>query len=425
MPTVEVCKQQPLLKNRNFLLLWIGQIVSQLGDAVFKFGLVIWIVHTADALTLAGIMTAASIPGIILGPVAGTVVDRLDRKTIIVMCDLIRGAMVLLAGTLMLGEDLTVAHLYALLVVFGIVQPLFSSAVSSTVPNIVSREDLSRVNSLRQLGTSGTSLVGPAIAGVLLTMLGGSQAVSLVFMVNGTSYILSGISEVFLRLPPVSINDADTGEPTQAFFDQVKQGLRYVWDSSLLCRMLPILAIMNFFSVPLNQIVLPVVVIDQLALGEIWLGLIQSGLAAGLLLASLVLSALNWTDHGKPLLMSLFGHGCSILLLGATMGLALYLSTPRLVVPVMLILLALLAGVTGAIANISLTTIAQKIVPDEKRGRVFAFMNTLLGGAAPVALGITGLWTTVAPLFAWPMIGGGTILVGARALDRVSELQEH
>ncbi len=418
---------EPLMRNRNFLILWLGQLVSQLGDALFKFALVIWLVYTSGTLTLAGIMTAASIPGIIVGPVAGTLVDNMSRKGIIVFSDFARGALVLLAGWFMMSGTFTVAHTCVLLVLFGVLQPLFNSAVSSTVPNIVSEERLSQANSLRQAVSSGASLVGPALGAAMLVALGGSErAITLVFLVNGISYVLSGISELFLDLPPIiRTAAAEPGRAASTFIGQVREGIAYVWHSDLLRRMFPVFAMMNFFVVPLNQVVLPVFMIDVLALGEMGLGLVQSGLAAGLLLASIILSSLKWTHHSGPLLISLRGLGILLFALGAGLGLALHVPMSPLVISLILTIIAVAVGAAAAVASISLSTLVQKTVPDDRRGRVFAFLNTLLGGAAPVGLGTTGLLGMVAPLFIQPLMGGLGLICGATALSRIRELRKH
>ncbi len=415
----------PLTRNRNFLVLWIGQIVSQMGDALFKFGLVVWIVHTADALTLAGVMTVASVPGIILGPAAGALVDRLDRKNIIVFSDIIRGVLVLTAGVFMMDRIFTVAHVYVILVIFGIVQPLFSSAVGSSIPNIVGDGQLQQANSLRQLGASVTSLIAPALAGVLLIALGGAQrAIPVLFIANGLSYLLSGISECFLELPPPGAEEA--GEKLQvSFIERIREGIRYVADSVLLRRMLPVLAMMNFFGVPLNQVILPVMVIDTLGLGEVMLGLVQSALAAGLLLAALGLSSIKWTRQSKPLLGALLAHGSSVLLLGGGLALALYSAVSPRAIGIILVSAAFTLGATGAVANISLTTIVQRLVPDRMRGRVFALLNTLLGGTAPLSLGAAGLLGVALPLFYWPVIGGVAVMGGTASLGGIKELRKY
>lgn len=420
-------RTEKLWANRNFLILWLGQTVSQFGDTFFRFALTIWIMRTIGIPALAGIMMAASIPGIILGPVAGTLVDKLNRKNIIIYSDIFRGGIALLAAWVMYRQAFSMGYTYALLITFGIVGPLFDSAISATVPNIVLPEHLAKANSLKQAASSGTGLIGPALAAILLTSLGGVEtAVPIFFALNGLSYILSGISEIFLIIPQRQGTRNKSRQGAIANFGkELIEGMKHIWDSNMLVRIFLVLAAVNFFMAPLMQVIVPAVIIDLMNLDEIWLGFIQSGIAGGFMLASLVLAAWKKVRLSKVFLASVFALGMGIVLLGIAAGVPLYMVVSEKTIAASMIPIAVIIGATAALTNISLSTIMQKIVPDEKRGRVFACMNTVVRGLIPASLGATGLVALFAPLFIQPVVGGFAVICASIALSRIRELHSH
>lgn len=429
MSTLDLTRpsSQRLLGNGNFTILWLGQLISQLGDAFFNFAMVVWIINTAGAPALAAIMMAASIPGIVLGPVAGTLVDNLNRKSIIILSDMFRGAIMFFAVLIIQQQIFTISHVYGLLIIFGIVRPLFNSAISASLPNIVQTEHLAQANSLRQATQSGTALLGPALAAVMFAAVGGvEKAIIIFFFLNGISYVLSGISEIFLDLPSPVREKAATGKEALANFGrQLVEGLSYIVKSSMLVRMFTVFAAMNFFLAPLVEVVLPALIIEVYCLEEIWLGFIQSGISGGFLLGAFVLTLFKQTRRSKLLVLAIFGLGISIASIGLAAGLPLYTTVSPVIAAGIMVFAAVLIGTTAAVTNISLSTIMQIIVPNEKRGRVFAGLNTLSSGLVPISLGTAGLMALAIPIFVQPLLGGAAVMIASILLKGIKELQEH
>lgn len=420
--------KQSLFLNPNFMILWLGQLVSQFGEAFFSFAMAIWIIRTAGAPALGGIFMVASIPGLLLGPVAGTFVDRLNRKNIIVFSDLLRGILVLAAAWLLWQQTFTLIHAYILLIIFGVFQQFFGTSISASMPNVVAKEQLPQANSLRQATASGTNLIGPALAGIILTSMGGAErAIPLFFLIKGVSYIVSGISETFLVLPhnPRPQEESFT-QSSKQFMSQLKEGFRYVWQSSMLVRMMVAVAAINFFVAPLGSVILPAVIIDTLLLEEVWLGFMQSGLAAGFLLSSLTMSVIKKSFTMSTLLIrALLCFGISITLLGVAIGAPIYFEVSPIITASLMIGVMALIGVTLALASIAMPTIMQKIVPDEKRGRVFGLLSTLSVGLNPLAFGAVGMLALVAPLFTFLLVGGFGIMGATAMLARIKELRQY
>lgn len=190
------------LFNRDFVLLWQGQLVSQIGNQAHLIALMFWTLQATGSASLMGLLAmSAALPSVLLGPLGGAIADRHSRKGIIVIADLVRGIVVLSLAALLFTHGsqthLIVAALFVTTIISGIMGAAFSPAVGAAIPDLVPSERVQAANSLRQLSVQTSRFVGQAIGGVLFRVLGAP----LLFLVDGTSFVLSAGSETFMRIP--------------------------------------------------------------------------------------------------------------------------------------------------------------------------------------------------------------------------------
>jgi MFS family permease len=177
-----------LRTNRNFRLLFIGQTVSQLGDwfsAIAVYALLLDL--TGSATSVAWMMIAQFLPYAIVGPVAGVVVDRVNRRTLMIAADLLRGVVVL--GLLLIRRPDQVWIAYAVTAVMVSASAFFEPARTATIPNITSTEELLPANALSSALWSGMLAIGASIGG-LATVVAGPQVA---FLLNAASFFLSAL----------------------------------------------------------------------------------------------------------------------------------------------------------------------------------------------------------------------------------------
>ncbi len=415
-----------LFSNKNFLILWLGQLVSHLGDSFFSFATTIWMISTLGLENLAILMAITAVPRIILGPIAGTVVDRVSRKTIIWLSDILRGFLMLFAAWIINSGEFNTFYFYLIFISTNIISTFFGPAISATLPNIIQKDQLSQANSIRQGTDSFTQILGPAIAGlVLLAFRGTGKAIPLLVLFNGISFLLSGISELFLDVPQNHINIAATGVSVlKSFGLQLKDGVKYVWNSEMLLKMMLVFAIMNFFLVPIFQLIVPGILVDGLN-AENWLGFIQSGIAVGFIISSVLLSIIKDKKHYKLLFVGLVSLGVGILLLGIVSAFGLLSFLPINHTLISLIFVSAIIGMSAAAANIKLSTIMQYIVPDEVRGRVFALLNTLASGLMPLSLALTGLIALKIPLYIIPLFAGFMVVMASLIFSKIKGIKNY
>jgi MFS family permease len=193
------------LWNKNFVLLLQGSTVSILGDLMYSVAIGFWVYEKTGSNSLMGIMSSISMfVTMFLSPFSGSIVDKLNRKWVLVGMDLLQSVIMLTVGVLAYTERLNVPMVLiaAFLAAFGSV--FYSPAASSVMLDITPRDDLIRGQSIFSGASSFINLVGSAISGLLVASLG----VPLIVILNGLSNLYSALSELFVTVPK-SINQGE------------------------------------------------------------------------------------------------------------------------------------------------------------------------------------------------------------------------
>lgn len=299
MDNLNKFKDDNKLWNKNFFLLWQGQLVSCLGDAFYSIALGFWVLDKTGSSTIMGILMAAvSIPRIIIGPFAGVIVDRFDRKKLILLSDFIRGIGMLFVGYAAFNNFLEVWMVIVIGVICGICSAFFNPAMSSIVPDLVSNNNLLKANSAQQMATSTTNLVGTMSGGFIYSIFGASA----MFLFNGISYILSTISEIFIDIPKIEKKNTQL-----TLKEDFKEGLKFTFKFKGLVILIGVALGLNFFFAIFSILMKPWFNMDP-SLGVAKYGIITAFESVGIIVASILLTniTINPENRSKVMLSSLF-----------------------------------------------------------------------------------------------------------------------
>ena len=171
------------------------RFVSALGDAFYGIALNFFVLELTGSTAVMGInMALITLSRVILGPILGVVVDRTDRKKLIVLGDLVRGVNILLVTIALKVGVLQIWMLMLVAILDGICAAFFNPAVESSIPDIVSDENLMRANSVYQMATTGADIFGQSLGGAVYSFLGAT----FMFFINGISYLISAGTELSL-----------------------------------------------------------------------------------------------------------------------------------------------------------------------------------------------------------------------------------
>jgi MFS transporter, DHA3 family, macrolide efflux protein len=367
------------LWNRNFVLLWQGQLVSSLGDVVYEIALGFWILAVTGSTALMGtLMAASTLPRILVSPFCGVLVDRGNRKALLLVTDGVRGIAVVLVGLAAYAGLLQVWMVFAAGIIIGLGGSLFSPAVGSALPDLVPRDRLVQANSAFQLIGTGSGVLGNAAGGFLYQTLGAP----LLFLFNGISYLFSSACLLLMKIPPVV-----SRRKPQTFFADMRDGFALVWNMRGLRALFLAASALNFFAVMGLMLLLP---LSQRTpeLGAARYGIMMGGLTCGLFMGFLLSSAVPIPPAARFRVFLSCGFTMCVLLA------AVPLVRPF---PVVVALMAA-AGMANAILNSFIGAIVQITVPADMRGKAFSLLGALSQGLTPISMALGGILAEFLPL---------------------------
>ena len=399
---------QKKLLNKNFLLLFQGQFISQICTSIHVVGMLFWLKQTTHSATLMGsLYIVGMIPAALLAPLGGVVADRCSRTAIIVIVDFIRGVLVVSVAIIILlspeATELTISLLFLVMCSGSILVVFFRPAIHASIPDLVPFHKIETANGLLQSSMQMSLLIGQSLGGLLFVMLG----MPILMLVSGIAFLLSALSECWITIPKkTAVKAVGVGSAIRDFKEDIVAGFHYVRYKKGLLDLFLAMAITNFFIAPFG-ILLPFLVEDTLHSTPKWYGFLMAGLAFGVLVGSMLAGMLRLTAALKGRLVAgallLFSLGLSIVGYSASVVIALFI----------LIVLGTCSGFTVVLIN----SVIQRSTPINIRGRVFGFLMTISTVLVPTSIGLAGVLAdlvnhNVAVIFA----GGGISCLIATSL---------
>ncbi len=376
------------LRRSNFVLLWLGQLISQFGDSIFHIGLLWLALELTASKPLSSLIVASGyIPAILLSLFAGVVVDRVDRRRLMIVCAAVQAFVVALVPVCNHYQLLsgTVLALVAFSLATG--AAFFNPARDALIPQLVRHERLNRANSLVQISAQLAFLAGPTAAGIMVARVG---TIGL-FTIDAVTFLVSLAALALMRtrrstsphleagpVPLPQIPPAAGGTMTE-----VLAGLKTSWEDTRLRGLLFITAVDNLIIMGPAIFGVPVYVREVLGLGAREYALITAVFFAGMITASLVIGLRGraW-PKGKLIVTGMF-------LDGATFIPFFFIDDFAVACAAMF-----LHGLTVPLIIVPRATLIQQIVPDDRRGRVFALVNLAVVGFTALSMLLTGLLST-------------------------------
>jgi MFS family permease len=381
-------RYRDLLRHRDFALLWGGATVSALGDGM-SFVALVWLLierggTAADVGWLAAVYTA---PVIIGGIAAGIILDRFDARRVIAADNVIRGLAVASVPIASALGVLTTAQLFVVAAMYGLLFMTSIAGIPTLIPRVVGSGDLTTANAMESISYGIAGLVGPALAGVVILLIGAPVVLALdaatyaVFVVcllamRGGASAQAGVPTD----PGDGADEATAPAPVESGGGAgIGPAVRFILGAPAIVATTVMYMCLNLSS-GIAIVVIPIYARDILGGGPATFGLLLSAVTVGELVGLLIVGAIDWR---WPL-------GRSIAMAALVSGLILSLWLLR---PGLLALIAILAA--SGLVESSLTpwaqTIRMRLIPPELRGRVFALLRTLMQSTRPIGSIVAGI----------------------------------
>lgn len=354
------------LRHRNYLLLWIGTLVSHSGDWMDQLALN-WLVLelTGSPLYLGLVSLCRAIPILLFTLIGGVAADRVEKRRLMMITQSFAMTLALLLAALMSLGLIQVWHIFIIAALRGTMMSFNMPARQTIISDLVPRNDLPNAIALNSATMNLTRIIGPSLAGLLISVVG----IAGCFYINGFSFLA-----VLWTLHAMDIPRAERASAVTSVRQGLTEGLRYVRSQPTISLLIIVGLVPMFFGQP-YMTMLTVFARDVLAIGPIGLGILTSAAALGAIVGALTLASLGSSSpRGAIMLAAMIALGIFLILFSYSSW------------PVISALLLLGVGGMNATYNASNNTLLQMSVPDEFRGRV---LSTLFVGRGLVPLGTT------------------------------------
>ena len=353
------------LENRNYRLFFIGYMLSLIGtwaQTTAQGWLVYRLTDSPFYLGLVGF--SASVPVLVLSLFAGAVTDRVPRQKLVMITQTLAMLQAFLLAYLTLSHQVQIWHVMVLSAFLGIITAFDIPARQIFVTDLVGRDKLMNAIALNSSAFNGARIIGPAVAGILVALIGEGGC----FLLNGVSFLTVLVSLVLIRLQP----RADSNGGRQSMVQNVVEGLGYVRHNSTLFVLISLIGVSSIFAIPYTSM-LPAFAQDVLHVGATGLGLLSAAVGIGALFSSLLLAGLSGYPHkGRILTLGNFIFPVALLLFS--------LSHVFIISLIALVFVGMGLIMQNTMANILIQTLS----PDGMRGRVMSIFAMVAAGLQPL-----------------------------------------
>ena len=363
-----------ILRIREYRLLWLGQLISETGDGLTNLALLLLVnALTGSTAALAAMAIVLAIPPLTIGLIAGTYVDRLDRRRIMLASDLLRALVVL--GFIAVGTASSLWLLYLLAFVQATIGTFFAPARGALLPRVVPSEGLLSANSLAQATRVVSVVIGAGLAGLIVGVAGQFWPA---FVLDSASFVASFL--LIARLPAgigrITVEAHAVAAGTR---QALGVGLRTIARSRTLSTTIAVLAVVMLGGGAVNVLYVPVVV-RVLDAGPAWLGPLQFAQGASMILATGLIAKLASRFRSSTIVtVGVAGMAVVVALIGATTEIW------------QLLALSFAIGWFVSPVQAAVVTILQQGTPDQELGRVMAVLQAAMSATSVLSMGFAGI----------------------------------
>jgi DHA3 family macrolide efflux protein-like MFS transporter len=382
-----------IFRNRDFILYWLGFLLSLIGDAIFSITLS-WLVveATGSGVIMGSILMAMGLPRIVLMLLGGVMTDRMDARRVMIISDLLRAGV--MGGLMVLawGGRPPVWSLYAVALTFGAVDAFYWPAANALRQRLIPPGQLSQANGIITGSMQASVIVGPPLGAVLLKVGG----YSLNLFLNGLSFLVSAATLFALSLPA---REAPAASVRRSIWQDLYSGIRYVWKTPIILTLIVTTFVANIGANGVG-VGLPFLA-DEMGVGVEGMGQMTSGYGIGGVLGALVFSL--WVNRRPSLVLVVLAflvQGLAFSLVGLAGG------------TWQVALLLAIVGIAATTVMVNFNSIVQSLVPPDLIGRVSSVSALISMGSTPIAQATAGwLMDQLGPRLLY--IGGGLLEVVA------------
>lgn len=384
-----------------FFTIWGGQAFSLLGSQLVQFALIWYLtVQTGSATVLATASLAGTLPQVILGPFVGTLVDRWDRRRIMLLADTIIALATIVLVALFALDAVTTWHIYVVMFIRSLLSSFHGNAMSASTSLMVPVEHLTRIQGINQMLNGGLNVISAPLGALLLSVL----PLQGILAIDVSTALVAILPLFFIQVPQPERKEQSA---PATIWQDFKAGFRYVvgWPGLLIISLMTVG--INFTIIPAFSL-LPLMVKEYFGGNAIHLSWVESAMGIGMIAGGALLGV--WGGFKSKILTSMVG------LMGMGAGTLILALAPSSVI-LLAVGGAFLFGVMNPITMGPFYAVIQSRAEPDMQARIFSLLSSVGGGMAPVGLMIAGPVSDWLGIQSWFLLGGAAcVLMGVTGL---------
>ncbi|MGC5328106.1 MFS transporter [Brevibacillus sp. SYSU BS000544] len=416
-------------EQKNMMLFLFGRFVSLFGTSVYNFAISFYVLKvTGSGLSFAISLALGTIPSIICGPVSAVLTDRVNRKKMIVFMDGISGMMVLGLLATATVDQLSIPYIYITTVLLSICHTFFDTPMGASIPNLVSRDSLPKINSWNEAVTSITNMAGPFLGGLIFAFVD----IKAFLLINAVSFFISGISMMGIDFNLNKRNEANEeaaqnmtlSASDRGFVAELRSGIRYIVNEKWMKALLSFFVFLNFFMTFGMAVPIPYIVNEVLRLSTVQFGIIEAMFPFGVLVGSIIFSVSKGNiSNFRKMIQSFVVIDIGVLLLGIVTCTSLFTLGNAAYFAIIAFLFFIVSAAVPFIM-IPVNIMLQSRVPDEMRGKVLGLLGTIATLLIPLASILSGTLLDSIPAYMLPVFSALILFVLTFFMYRSEELRK-
>lgn len=358
--------------KKDIAILWAGQFFSYLSSAVVGFATILWLsFETKSATVLAMAAIASMLPQALIGPFTGVLIDRWNRKKIMIYSDLFIALCSLAIGIMAFTDSVSVGSIYVLLALRSVGSAFHGPSMQASVPLLAPQEELTRIAGINQMIMSVSNIAGPALGALLLTVAN----LGFVMLFDVLGAIIALVSLWFVRIPPAPRSAESIENPH--VFREMKEGFLIIARNRGMLWLFAFSVIVMLFLMPI-AVLFPLMTLEHFNGNAYQMSVIEVIWGVGMVAGGALLGILKLKTNEVVLI------NVSYILLGLSFLLSGVLAPDGFV---WFVVLTALGGIAGALYHSLFTATVQRVVAPEALGRVFSLFGSV--SVLPSLVGLT------------------------------------
>ncbi len=400
---------------KSYLLFLIGQVQSQLGSIIVQFVIILWITLEYQSTFYLGLASFVGFaPMVIASLFTGVLVDRYNRKIIIVIVDAIQALVTLILVYLFWTEMVTIIHILLILGIRAFLQAFHMPATEAIVPLMVPKDKLSQINGLRQFSDGASGAIGPVLAIFLLNY----WEIRVILLLDPLTFILAIIPVLIIKIPAPKKKMEKKENPS--FKNEFSEGISFILKKPGLLPLVLLFSVINFFFNPL-LVLLPMFIIQTHAKGKDEIAFMMVLLQIGYIAGSILMMV--WKGFKRKI------SGTMLAMVGIFIGMLIITIIPPESEFFYIIGIGFsVVGLTLVILNATILTLYHSVIPPEKLGRFTAVRRTIIWFTIPVSSlfsGIIAEYLDIRLIFFSCVVLALIAIVYSWLMTKLPELEHH